>query len=93
MSKNSEEIMREADALIEQVQRGLESTADMLRGQGLDPDKLSAGVAERILAESQALFRRDMEDVEREVVEEATRLSFANAGPRASAPRKLRNMI
>ncbi|WP_394065622.1 hypothetical protein [Alcaligenes sp. WGS1538] len=93
MGKTTDEVMREAEALIEQVQRSLESTVEAFRDQGLDPEKLPADVQERIWAESQALFRKDMEDVEREVAQEVARLSFAAASPRASVPRKLRNMI
>lgn len=93
MNKTPEEIMHEADALIEQVQRGLAATADILRDPGLDPDKLPAEMKEKIQAEAQELFRKDLEDVERDVAEEMSRRSFAAAGPRTGARRKLRNMI
>ncbi|MGE8547094.1 MAG: hypothetical protein ACN6OC_06590 [Alcaligenes sp.] len=93
MNKTPEEIMREADALIEQVQRNLAATADIYRDHGLDPDKLPAEMNEKIQAEAQELFRKDLEDVEREVAEEMSRRSFAAAGPRSGARRKLRNMI
>lgn len=93
MAKTPEEIMREAEALIEQTQRSLAATADVYRDQGLDADKLAAGMNEKHQAEAEALFRKDMEDIEREAAEEAARLSFANATPRAGGPRKMRNMI
>lgn len=93
MGKTTEEVMREAEALLEQVQRSLEATVGILGSQGLDPEKLPADVRERLRTESQALFRKDLEDVEREVSEEAARLSFAAASPRGGVARKLRNMI
>lgn len=93
MSKTPEEIMSEAEALVEQVSRSLASTADVHRDLGLDAEKLSTGMNEKHRAEAEALFRKDMEDIEREVAEEAARLSFANSKPRTGGPRKMRNMI
>lgn len=91
--KTPEEIMREAEALIEQTRRNLESTSAAYQDHGLDRQKLEAGLEDKHRAEAEALFRKDMEEIEREVAEEAARLSFANAVPRAGGPRKMRNMI
>jgi hypothetical protein len=95
--KTAEEIMREADALVEQALRSLSGTEHVYAANGLDPQKLGSTLAPKeqadALAEGQALFRKDMEDVEREVGEEAARLSFANAAPRAGGARKMRNMV
>ncbi len=93
MNNTSEEIMREAEILIEQAQRSLAATAEIYQAHGLNQDKLAADISEQQRAEAQALFRRDLEDVERDVEQEAVRLSFANAAPQAGVPPKLRNMV
>lgn len=91
-NKTPEEIMREAEALIEQTLQSLEATSEIYREHGLDLEKLNA-LEDKYRAEAEALFRQDMEALEREVAEEAARLSFANATPRTTSPRRLRNMI
>ena len=85
--KTPEEIVREAEELIRQTQRSLAATRDVY--QGAEPQKLGA----KEQAEAEALFRKDMEDIEREVAEEAARLSFANAVPRMGGSRKMHHMI
>jgi hypothetical protein len=82
--KTPEEVMREAEALIEQTRKSLAATADAPQGQGLSDQQR---------AEAEALFRQDLAAIEREVAEETARLSFANAAPRTGGPRKMRNMI
>ena len=91
--KTPEEIMREAEALIEQTRQSLAATSDAYRDHGLDPRKLPDGLDEKNRAEAEALFRQDLAAIEREVAEEAARLSFANAAPRTGGARKMRNMI
>jgi len=91
--KTPEEIMREAEALIQQTLNSLSGTDNVYRDNGLDRQKLSADMDAKQQAEAQALFRKDMEDIEREVAEEAARLNFANAAPRTGGARKMRNMI
>ena len=82
--KTPEEIMREAEALIEQTRQSLAATAAVPPGPGLTDQQR---------AEAEALFRQDLEAIEREVAEESARLSFATATPRTGGPRKMRNMI
>jgi hypothetical protein len=94
--KTPEEIMREAEALIRQTEESLAATSEVLRAHGLDEQKFSSMDRQQqaeAQAEAQALFRQDMEDIEREVAQEAARLSFANATPRVGGTRKMRNMI
>ncbi|WP_368641177.1 hypothetical protein ABRY95_03840 [Castellaniella ginsengisoli] len=92
--KTPEEIIQEADALIRQVQQSLEDTPEIYRAHGLDAGQLNASMGPKEQAEAEAVFRKDMEDIEREVAEEAARLSFANAEPRTGGGmRKMRNMI
>ncbi|WP_276807903.1 hypothetical protein [Castellaniella defragrans] len=91
--KTPEEIMREAEALIQQTRRSLESTTEAYQANGLDARRLNESMGPKEQAEAQAMFRKDMEDIEREVAEEAARLSFANAAPRTGGARKMRNMI
>lgn len=92
-TKTPEDIMREAEALIQQTLSSLASTDEVCRGHGVDRQKLRADMGLKEQAEAEALFRQDMEAIEREVAEEAARLSFANAAPRTAGPRKMRNMI
>ena len=89
-NKTPQEIMREAEALIQQTQQSLSSTGEALRAGGVN---LQQPLDVQQKAESEALFRKDMEDVEREVAEEAARLNFANAAPKSGGSRKMRNMI
>lgn len=92
-TKTPEEIMREAQALIEQTMRSLSATEDILRQTAGAAASADSAQLAQARAEAEALFRKDMEDVEREMAEEAARLSFANATPRAGGPRRMRNMI
>ncbi|MGA0583171.1 MAG: hypothetical protein ACO2ER_04610 [Castellaniella sp.] len=92
-NKTLEDIMREAEALVQQVQQSLSETQEIYQAQGLDARKLNESMGPKERAEAEALFRKDMEDIEREVTEEAARLSFANAAPRTGGMRKMRNMI
>lgn len=91
--KTPEEIMREAEALIQQTRQNLSATAEAYQANGLDARKLNEAMGAKEQAEAEALFRKDLEDIEREVAEEAARLSFANAAPRTGGARKMRNMI
>ncbi|MCZ4329459.1 hypothetical protein [Castellaniella denitrificans] len=92
--KTLEEIMQEAEALVQEVQRSLSETQEIYQAHGLDARKLNESMGPKERAEAEALFRKDMEDIEREVSEEAARLSFANAAPRTTGGmRKIRNMI
>jgi hypothetical protein len=92
--KTPEEIMREAEALIQQATQSLASTETVYRDNGLDQQKLISSMNAKQHAEAEALFRKDMEEIEREVAEEAARLSFAAPQtPRTGGARKMRNMI
>ncbi|KAB0602098.1 Btc22 family type III secretion system chaperone [Castellaniella defragrans] len=91
--KTPEEVMREAEALIRRTERDLAATAEIFQDLGLDVRKLQESMGPKERAEAEALFRKDMEDVEREVAEELARRSFAQAAPRTGGARKMRNMI
>ena len=82
--KTPEEVMREAEALIEQARTSLAATAGAQRHPELN---------EQQRAEAEALFRQDLAAIDREVAEESARLSFAQAAPRTGGARKMRNMI
>ena len=84
-TKTPEDIVREADALIAEVQQNLAASAGLTA--------VSGSLTAEQKAEAERLFRLDMEAAEREVTEEAARLSFANAAPRTGGARKMRNMI
>jgi len=86
--KDPKEIMREADELLSSTKRSLEESEAFFRDQGLEPEKvysaLSAQLDDKGRAEAQALFEKDMEDIERQVSEEAARARFATAAPARS---------
>jgi len=89
-NKTPEEIMREAEALIRQTEQSLAATDELLRSTGTNPEQpLDA----KQKAEAEAMFRQDMEAVEREVAEEAARLRFSNAPVKPAGTRKMRNLI
>jgi hypothetical protein len=96
MSKTPEQIVKEAEALVQQAQQSLDASDAFYRAQGLDPAKvksvLAAQATDKDRAEAQATFQKDLDAVEREVAEEAARLSFAQA-PASSGARKPRNMV
>ena len=96
MSKTPEQIVKEAEALVQQAQQSLDASDAFYRAQGLDPAKvksvLQAQTGDKERAEAQAQFQKDLDDVEREAAEEAARLSFAQA-PASSGARKPRNMV
>lgn len=86
--------MREAEALIQRTKESLAATSEIFRDAGLDQlPSLNPKERAEAEAEAQMLFRKDMEDIEREVAEEAARLSFANATPKSGGARKMRNLI
>lgn len=91
LNKTPEDIIREAEALIEEVQQGLSQT------QNMDMDQMASSLSGKeradALAQAEEQFRKDMEDVEQEMAAEAARLSFANAAPRTGAPRRMRNIV
>lgn len=93
-NKTPEEIMREAEALVQQTLQSIAETEAVYRDNGIDQQKLISAMNEQQRAEAEALFRKDMEDIERAVAEEAARQSFAApTAPRTGGVRKMRNMI
>lgn len=91
-----ETIMAQAQALIDHVQGDLAAGEAWLRSQGLDPEKVQKTMEAQLTPQgrlqAQQAFQADMEAVEQEVREEATRRSFA--APAASTPvRRRRSMI
>ena len=96
MSKTPEQVVKEAEALVQQAQQSLDASDAFYRSQGLDPAKvksvLAAQTTDKDRAEAQAAFQKDIDAIEREVAEEAARLSFAQA-PASSGARKPRNMV
>ena len=89
-TKTSEEIVREAEALILQTEQSLALTPRLLQAVGTNRDQ---HVDARQKAEVEALFRQDMEAVEREVAEEAARLRFSETPAKSAGPRKMHNLI
>jgi len=89
--KTPEQVVREAQALVQQVKTRLAASAPALKPSGPPLSQEQRAKAE---AEARAMFEQDMQNVEREVAEEAARLRFA-APPdhKPGGPRKPRNMI
>jgi hypothetical protein len=87
-NKDPQQIMREAEQIIAESKRSLEESEAFFRDQGLEPEKVYSALASRLdakgKAEAKALFEKDMEDIERQVAEEAARASFANAPARGN---------
>lgn len=90
MNKTAEEIMREAEDLIRRTEESLALTPEILQSVGLKEDQALNAEQQ---AEAEALFRQDMEAVERDVAEEAARLRFADVSNKPAAPRRMRSMI
>ncbi len=93
MDKTSEDIMRDADALIEQVQSDLAASAQFYRSQGWDFDAMAAALNEQQRAQSQSLFQQDMEAVEQEVEQEKARRSFLSVRPADEGSRSPNDMV
>ncbi|ARP93560.1 Btc22 family type III secretion system chaperone [Bordetella genomosp. 13] len=95
--KTPEQIISEAQALVAEAERTLNASTEFFRSQGLDPEKARAVLASQIgakeTAEAEALFRKDLEDIDREVAEELARASFANAARAGSGVRRARPMV
>lgn len=93
-SQNSpEDIIREAQALVEAAQRSLAAGESLYRDHGLDPDKLrsQAQADPGILAQAEAQFRADMEDVERQVSQAAAAAGLVRTP--TTAGRRPRQMV
>ncbi len=88
--KTPEDIMSEAAELIRQTEQSLAATDELLRSSGVDQ---AQPMDAKQKAEADALFRADMEAVEREVAEEAARLRFSEAPAKTGGARKMRNLI
>jgi len=90
--KDPKQIMREAEQVLAASKRSLEESEAFFRDQGLNPEKVYSELASRLdakgKAEAQALFEKDIEDIERQVAEEAARASFANAPARGNGSMK-----
>ncbi|SAI25234.1 Uncharacterised protein [Bordetella ansorpii] len=95
--KTPEQIISEAEALVAEAQRSLDASNEFFRSQGLDPEKARAVLAGQVgpkeAAEAEAQFRKDLEDIDREVGEELARASFANAARSGGAARRPRPMV
>lgn len=93
---STESLMAKAQALIDKVQRELQSSEEQIRSQGLDPQKvrttLQAHLTPQASAEARAAFEADMAAVDQEVSEERARASFSMP-VKSSGVRRPRSMI
>ena len=99
-SDNTQDIIDAAQRLIDEVQAQLSESDELLRRQGLDPQKVrSVSVAQltsQQAEEAQEAYQQDLAAVEQEVKEELARKSFSTpsrAAPTGTAPRRPRPMI
>ncbi len=94
---STESLMAKAQALIDKVQRDLESSDQQIRSQGLDPQKVRSTLQEQLtpqaMAEAREAFEADMAAVDQEVGEERARASFATPVKSGGGPRRPRSMI
>ena len=85
---NIQALIDRADEVVRNCQRAIEDSDERLRRLGLDPTKVREVLAVQPLsdaqrAEAEKLYRQDMEDIEREVEQEAA-YSRQRTEPRAS---------
>lgn len=94
---STESIMAQAQTLIDQVQRDLDASDELLRSQGLDPNKVRSTLQDQLTpqaqAEARAAFEADMAAVDQEVGEERARTSFAAPAKTGGVGRRPRPMI
>jgi dsDNA-binding SOS-regulon protein len=97
MSQNgyADNIISEAQSLIEKVSGDLRQSADVYSSLGINPDKVLSA-CEPVMGDKQRdelakLLAQDQEAIQREVDEGAARFRFATAP--ASTARKPRSMI
>lgn len=94
---STENIMAQAQSLIDRVQRDLDASDELLRGQGLDPQKVRATLHDQLTpqasAEARAVFEADMAAVDQEVGEERARAAFAAPVKSSGGARRPRPMI
>jgi len=92
-----QDLIRRAEQIVRDTERSLEASDDVLRGMGLDPRKVREVLREQPMTqaqrdEAQALFRKDMEDIEQQVGQEAAHLRQSTPA-RAGAGRRPRTMV
>lgn len=94
---STESLMAKAQALIDKVQRDLDSGEEQMRSQGLDPQKVRSTLQEQMTAQTSAeareAFEADMAAVDQEVGEERARASFAAPAKPSGGVRRPRSMI
>lgn len=91
--QNIQDIIERAEAAVRDARQSIEASDDSLRKLGLDPDKVRATLQaqpmdERQREEAEALFRQDMEAVDREVEQEAAYARQRSTPRAAGAPVK-----
>lgn len=79
--QHPQNLIAEAQALIDRVQRDLESGEDFLRSQGLDPEELRKSMESQLSPqqrqEAQQAFQADLDAAEQEVQQAALHRAFA----------------
>ncbi|MDQ8033437.1 hypothetical protein CEG14_19750 [Bordetella genomosp. 1] len=90
--QNIQALIDRADAVVRNAQRAIEDSDERLRRLGLDPAKVrqvlaAQPVSEQVRADAEKLYRQDMEDIEREVEQEAAHARHRTE-PRASTGAK-----
>lgn len=87
-NKDAGRIIAEAEQLIGEIQRQLESGDDPLRSQGVDTERMRSTIAAALGSgereEAARLVREDLIAVDQEVAEARTRLAFSSP---AGSPR------
>lgn len=91
--QNIQDIIQRADAAVREAQQSIEASDDNLRRLGLDPEKVRATLQAQPMdarqrEEAEALFRQDLEAVEREVEQEAAYARQRSTPRAAGAPVK-----
>lgn len=94
---STESIMSQAQTLIDRVQRDLDASDELLRRQGLDPQKVRATLYEQLTPQASAKAREefdaDMAAIDQEVGEERARAAFTAPAKSSGGARRPRPMI
>jgi beta-phosphoglucomutase-like phosphatase (HAD superfamily) len=95
-ASNTQDLIAEAQALIDTAQAHLAAGEEFFRSQGLDPAKVQEVVSAQLdrkgIEAAQKAFEEDMAAVEQEAHEEMARRSFASK-PAAGGVRRPRMMV
>lgn len=92
--QRAEQVLSEAQAVLSQVKHDLERSADFLRHNGIDPDKVLPALRPFMGPQQQQALQEQMREdqaaIDREVEEGMSHLRFTTPAPRVGkSPRRM----